>query len=199
MSSADPMFDLMALLLEAQMMCWLNVGCSSRTSSVPRKIATKQSNALIEFLFAFREHDHVQRKCLRAVGNRHILSSGLPSPAPRRTGGFAGRLTARCEAHSSGVLNMVDQCTCGKPWWGIYPPPPCPEHAFTPEPIRIPSADLPVWVVPMDRKPWECPRCRAINGPYVDKCGCAPIVCPVSMPPGDSTGTPAPAQIGDVP
>jgi len=82
------MFDLMALLLEAQMMCWLNVGCSSRTSSVPRKIATKQSNALIEFLFAFPDHDRVQRKCLRAAWQSAYSFFRAAQPTASQNGRF---------------------------------------------------------------------------------------------------------------
>lgn len=32
-------------------------------------------------------------------------------------------------------------------------------------------------------KPWECPRCRKVNAPWLNQCFCVPPAVPATLPP----------------
>ena len=58
---------------------------------------------------------------------------------------------------------MYQVCTCGKAYLSVLPPDPCPVHGHMQMGRTYTFSHA-----------WECPRCKAMNGPLVERCTCTP-------------------------
>ena len=55
------------------------------------------------------------------------------------------------------------------------------------EPERVVGPVLPPQVnLTLAKQPWECPRCKTINGPNVERCDCAPDGSRPAPSPGEA-------------
>lgn len=117
--------------------------------------------------------DH--RRPRRADGGSAVSASDTVS-ASLSIGGPCMHLSGiRCDNCSGSTLTPYVQCTCGQPWWGITPPPPCPAHPLPFDrfiwPTTAGAGSVTITATPSpDRKGWACPKCERVFAPHVDEC-----------------------------